>query len=479
MISINQKIYYYLEITKKTKVPFLLVSNPGYGKTTSIENYARDNGYHLQTLIGSQFSPEDILGFQVNEPNRETLIQKDPKWFSDIIAAKANGTPSILFIDEISTCSDSVQGSLLSLIFSRKIGNGKKLPDDCIVISAANYYGNLSSYFNILTPTLNRFCIVNLTEGYSTVELARQFLNPLDKAITPKFGESINIDTEFFDLIKSILVDYSNSKDSKGYIDFGNTELSDIYKKEGPIYNIMTGRTMYYLKEIVTALTAIKPFNSNIVQEIVGGLIGWGSGSFKDITQAKNFVDKVTSEILNLIQNNAKTKISVELETEDVAKEITNYLNSNESYNEAAGREESIYNLINNKYGNYHDLINKSFSKEEGSKFIDDYDNIKLFFKKANSYKKEIANILQTNSYIYNQLLGIKGEDFSKTDYGMETPPVIKKVMIGTYDGKITRLGEFGNVYVVIPDDNLVKNASLQTVISKVDWTPYEIKSIF
>ena len=126
-MSISQNIYDYISLSKITKQPILLISNPGYGKTTSITNWAKEQGYHYEQLIGSRFSPDDIMGYQVNEPGSPTLIQKDPIWFQRIIDAKRDGKSTILFVDEISTCSDAVQGSLLSLIFYRRIGNGKNL----------------------------------------------------------------------------------------------------------------------------------------------------------------------------------------------------------------------------------------------------------------------------------------------------------------------------------------------------------------
>jgi stage III sporulation protein SpoIIIAA len=45
-MSISQNIYDYIELSKITKQPILLISNPGYGKTTSLTNWAKEKGYH-------------------------------------------------------------------------------------------------------------------------------------------------------------------------------------------------------------------------------------------------------------------------------------------------------------------------------------------------------------------------------------------------------------------------------------------------
>ena len=45
-MSISQNIYDYIELSKITGQPILLISNPGYGKTTSITRWANDNFSH-------------------------------------------------------------------------------------------------------------------------------------------------------------------------------------------------------------------------------------------------------------------------------------------------------------------------------------------------------------------------------------------------------------------------------------------------
>jgi hypothetical protein len=51
-MSIAQTVYDICELSKNTKIPFLMVSNPGAGKTTGAMRYAEKNGYHLEVLIG-------------------------------------------------------------------------------------------------------------------------------------------------------------------------------------------------------------------------------------------------------------------------------------------------------------------------------------------------------------------------------------------------------------------------------------------
>lgn len=472
MVSIKKQIYYYLELSKITKVPFLLISNPGFGKTTSIEDYAKDNGYHLQTLIGSQFAPEDILGFQVNEPNKDYLIQKDPKWYSEIINAKKEGKPSILFIDEISTCSDSVQGSLLSLIFSRKIGNGKKLPDDCLVISAANYSGNLSSYFNILTPTINRFCVINLTSGYTNLELANQFLSPREENIDLEYSEKSvkDIDEAYLKFIQKLLVNHSDSSSPSGFINLNNTDVNDIYKVEKDVYNIMTGRTIYYLKQITKALTGFADVDSLIVKNIAKGLIGAGSNNFDD-TQKSKFNEEVVSGIYDILASIAANVEDAKLTSDDISEEVTKYLGFTSKI-ERRPYENAIANLIIDKYKDYKSFI-KKYSKDEKAKFITDYDNACLFYEQASENlnqdaKAKFASELQLMNFFYCKLLGIEQKDIDVNFYGLESPRVVKKAIIGSFgDDEIKVFGQVSNsLCAIYPTDTdiLIKNGNYQNV---------------
>jgi hypothetical protein len=63
--KIRDQIELAIEITRDSQVPVLLIANPGLAKSTVVANWAERNRYHIETLIGSRFSQEEILGFQV------------------------------------------------------------------------------------------------------------------------------------------------------------------------------------------------------------------------------------------------------------------------------------------------------------------------------------------------------------------------------------------------------------------------------
>ena len=83
------------ELSRRSKVPMLYLGNPGMGKTTVVNLWARRNGYHVESLIGSAFDRSEILGYMVNDGG-EWLRTKDPEWFHSIVSRQEQGVPSVL-----------------------------------------------------------------------------------------------------------------------------------------------------------------------------------------------------------------------------------------------------------------------------------------------------------------------------------------------------------------------------------------------
>lgn len=141
------------------KIPGLIMSSPGYGKTTTVEMWSKYHDYNLTTLIASQYSQDDILGIQaVNNGKLERLT---PAWFNSMVEKAKNGKRNVLFIDEITTCDEFIQAPLLNLIFARNLGL-RKLPHNTLIVTAGNYSEDLNGVFSLTAPLVNRFMILNL-----------------------------------------------------------------------------------------------------------------------------------------------------------------------------------------------------------------------------------------------------------------------------------------------------------------------------
>jgi hypothetical protein len=108
--------------------PVFIWGAPGIGKSSLVEEFARQVGLSCVSLLGSQLAPEDIMGVpQIVEGKTRfcppTLIAKDE--------------PYCLFLDELNACSHEVQKSFYSLIHDRRVGD-YTLPKGSIVIGAGN-----------------------------------------------------------------------------------------------------------------------------------------------------------------------------------------------------------------------------------------------------------------------------------------------------------------------------------------------------
>lgn len=338
MGQITKLVYTGIEVCKESKIPVLFISNPGYGKTTLVRNWAEKYNYHVETIIGSSFAKEEVQGYQVNN-GKDHLDFLEPYWFTRIKNEKNAGKPTILFIDEISTAPVDVQGSLFRLIFDRCIGNGNKLPEDTLIISAANYKDNLPDFFEISAPALNRFCIINLIPS-STNDMLEEYLSPINEV--PTFKKTVVSEEEKNQMKNRLLSELKVlvGNLAKTSIDFTNQVFNDIYSgsnnlaANGKIMNFISGRTLSYLFEIMVAIKSLRLKRSNpFITEAIDGLIGLGTNTFKSITEQKAFLAKLHKAIIRII---------FEISPKNVKKEDLESLNISEIVNQISDNAESM-----------------------------------------------------------------------------------------------------------------------------------------
>lgn len=330
-MTIEKTILESIDISRNSGVPVLYFSNPGYGKTTTINKWAKANNYHVESLIGSQFSQDEILGFQVN--NNGVLEVLEPEWYRRIIKAKENGQPSVLFLDELSMCAPSTQGALLHLCFAKEIRGGKKLPEDCLVLAAANYKDNLPEYCEIIAPQINRFCVVNLdNKDKSPTDILMEFTSnfgdgkDLDYYIAPSFEANVDeakIMSSIRKELASLFMEYNNPDNSWGYISLENQNISCAYEPiENRVYNFISGRTISYFTRIMkSVMTSNKKLEMlETVKLMAAGLIGGGTFSWDEDTEARNKQVKKFNKRISKMINKLVTEAD---DTRKIKKEET------------------------------------------------------------------------------------------------------------------------------------------------------------
>ena len=364
------------------RVPVLFFSNPGFGKTTTIYNYAKKNGYHVEVLCGAQYAQDEILGFQTNEGGK-SLVIKEPEWYSRIIENHENSKPSILFLDELSAVSGSTQGALYQLCFERRIRGGKSLPDDCLVVAAANYKQNLPGYSEMTAPTLNRFCIINLLPENAmdvVTEFAQGVLEDPQKD-WPEFDhiemtkdQKLRIVGEVAQTFRGLFNNYTAGS-NKGFLDIKNIYYDGIYDRDDQIpevLNFISLRTMSYLTRIIIAFASMGVKSTNpAFRKAVNGLIGLGTNTWGDAEESTARINKYLNDIYarfsNILDNAIRRSTS---EPKKVAPTVNKLLGKDSIANRIVEfvAEDNLEKYLRDDFA---ELITKIADKYDTEKFAD------------------------------------------------------------------------------------------------------------
>jgi len=118
----------------RKKVVPLFMGNPGLGKTAIIEQFAKKKNANLVQFITSQRNPFEISGMAM--PDRDT--KKMSYWDFDVLLNLKDG--DILFFDEIFNGNPTVLNACLTILESRTMISGEKLPN-IMIVAAANPQG--------------------------------------------------------------------------------------------------------------------------------------------------------------------------------------------------------------------------------------------------------------------------------------------------------------------------------------------------
>lgn len=271
--SINLSIFAALKVSEVSKIPTLLLANPGTGKSSTVELFSKVRGYELILLRGNSESAETILGYDVapTDTSKENSTKHlRPEWFQNILNNSAAGKKTLLFLDEITTATEYVQAALLHLIFERKVG-AERIPDDTLIVSAGNYASNLSNSMIMLPPLMNRFMIYNIVPGASDLDT---FLNKYDGSISGKrinYFEECRKQMEAIDQQEMVLTQSQEDKIGEYIeryikmvakqlmtagekpVDLAVSDLQNIYsdlEKDEKLPGFVTLRTLNYLRDV-------------------------------------------------------------------------------------------------------------------------------------------------------------------------------------------------------------------------------------
>jgi hypothetical protein len=342
--DIRDLIHSALQVSLTEKLPMLLLSNPGLGKTTIFENWEKRRDRHLVTLIGTQRTREDVLGYQVNNPiygkddnGNQVVVQHrlqhmNPDWFNEIIEYEEKGIHCDLFLDELSQAPEDVQGALLQVCFARKIGGTNNyLPDSTMIIAAANYKENLPPQCTLQAAMLNRFDLVNIDplDGPHLIDeflqdpanLEADMITFEDIKITPKIEAACRENLR--QMFNTLYTRYATKSGDGSILDVHNQSMNEIFDQPGPVYNFLSGRTLSYCHKLAIGIVRNGLYHrryAHIVQRLFLGLTGLGTNSFTKPEDLKDYQDlssvyfmkvlKKTLEASTLISSSVKLDYS-------------------------------------------------------------------------------------------------------------------------------------------------------------------------
>lgn len=120
--------------SKASKLPpILLRGAPGVGKSTIVQQVAKDLGIGFVDIRLAQREPCDLRGLPV--PNEQT---KTVDWYVTGDLPRDPESKGILFFDEITSADKSLQVASYELILDRRLGKLYKVPDGWFIVAAGN-----------------------------------------------------------------------------------------------------------------------------------------------------------------------------------------------------------------------------------------------------------------------------------------------------------------------------------------------------
>lgn len=154
-----------LKATIQAREPAMLVGAPGTGKTAMLRQVAKEMGYELITIIGSQMDPTDVTGL----PKGEIIAHDDngdpiwgttylsPHWQVRIMRHKK----VFLLLDEFSNTPPTVRASFLTMLQNREFPNGQKMPKETVMVGAMNASEQATDGYELDLPTTNRLVFLS------------------------------------------------------------------------------------------------------------------------------------------------------------------------------------------------------------------------------------------------------------------------------------------------------------------------------
>ncbi|MGC9451947.1 MAG: ATP-binding protein [Oceanipulchritudo sp.] len=134
-------------VHRRIRIPVILWSPPGVGKSAIIRTLAREHGMHLIDLRLSQLMPSDLRGIPIVEDgvmrfSRPNFLPRGDGKF-------------ILFLDELNMAPPAQQGNAQQLLLDRRVGD-HLIAEDTFIWAACNRKQDRAAVNDMPAPVANR-----------------------------------------------------------------------------------------------------------------------------------------------------------------------------------------------------------------------------------------------------------------------------------------------------------------------------------
>lgn len=147
-----------LQTLWSTRWPAFIWGPPGVGKSSVVNQLARERGVEVLDVRAPLLDPTDLRGIPAVVGDRAV-------WFPPSFLPDADATPGVLFFDELNAAAPIVQASLYQLVLDRRIGE-YRLPDGWIIIAAGNREEDGSLVYRMPDALANRFVHLQFEASY-------------------------------------------------------------------------------------------------------------------------------------------------------------------------------------------------------------------------------------------------------------------------------------------------------------------------
>jgi len=173
--------------TNTTRLTPMLWGPPGIGKTSLVEQAARELGIGFKAVIAHLYQPVDVLGFPFLHPETHRQEYGAPSVFPD---AERDGERGVFFIDELPNCVPAMQSAWAIIILERSTKH-YKFPPGWFMACAGNNATDRAGSSRFISALENRVVHYNVTtdlEEFFSYAIARA-LHPTVMGFLKKFPD--------------------------------------------------------------------------------------------------------------------------------------------------------------------------------------------------------------------------------------------------------------------------------------------------